>query len=145
MPEQLTAIEDQKASVHEAEGTHLLLTLRGCRSEILNDEDELRHLCTRAVENTRATILQVCSQRFSPQGVTIALILAESHASLHTYPESNTIFWDCFTCGSTCDPELSVPILIEGLRPTSLDKQIILRNVHSESIPATNSDMSYIT
>jgi S-adenosylmethionine decarboxylase len=124
----LKATEKQNEAVYEAAGVHLLLTLRECSSEILNDEIALRLLCSRAVEATQATILQVCSHHFSPQGVTVTLILAESHASLHTYPESNTIFWDCFTCGPTCQPEQSAAILIEALRPAAVDKQIILRS-----------------
>src|SRR5260221_342509 len=96
-------------------GSHLVLTLRGCSVTILDDEVRLSELTRLAAEATRATVLQVCSHRFSPQGVTVLAVLAESHASLHTYPEFNIVFWDCFTCGDTCDPEQSVEVLIEAL------------------------------
>lgn len=114
--------------VHEANGTHLLLTLRGCSSNILNDEESLRKLGQSASEATGATVLQTCSQQFTPQGVTVVTVLAESHASLHTYPEWGIIFWDCFTCGNTCDPELGVSVLVEALKPTSISKQVIFRS-----------------
>ena len=114
--------------VHEATGTHLLLTLRGCAADILNDEVALSQLARAAAEATGATVLQICAHRFSPQGVTALAVLAESHASLHTYPESNVVFWDCFTCGTTCDPELSVQVLVEALRPASVAKQLVIRN-----------------
>jgi S-adenosylmethionine decarboxylase proenzyme len=113
--------------VYEANGSHLLVTLRDCALEILNDEVALRELTRAAAEATRATVLQTCSHRFSPQGITVVVVLAESHASLHTYPESGVVFWDCFTCGSTCDPELSVAVLVDALKPTSLGKQVVFR------------------
>jgi S-adenosylmethionine decarboxylase len=78
--------------------------------------------------------LQLASQKFSPQGVTAIAVLAESHASLHTYPESAVVFWDCFTCGDSCEPALSVPVLIEALKPLSVDQQIVSRG---QPIPPT--------
>lgn len=115
------------AVVHKAVGRHLLITLKGCRSDIIDDEDKLREVATLAIEPTKATVLQVLSHRFGPQGVTVLLVLAESHASLHTYPESNVVFWDCFTCGETCDPEQSVSVLVDMLEPSVVEKQIVPR------------------
>lgn len=112
---------------HEASGCHLLLTLKDCSPELLDDESKLRELTRLAAEATGATMLEICSHRFNPQGVTSLVMLAESHASLHTYPESNVVFWDCFTCGTTCNPELSVAVLVKALKPGSISKQVILR------------------
>ena len=50
-----------------------------------------------------ATLCEVMSHRFAPQGVTVLAMLAESHASVHTYPELGTVFVDVFTCGETAD------------------------------------------
>lgn len=121
------AAQHPSAIVYEAVGRHLLITLKGCRGDIINDEDKLREVATLAIEPTKATVLQVLSHRFSPQGVTVLLVLAESHASLHTYPESNVVFWDCFTCGETCDPEQSVSVLVDMLKPSVVEKQIVPR------------------
>jgi S-adenosylmethionine decarboxylase len=113
--------------MYEARGTHLLLTLSGCRVDNLNDETFLRDLTDRAATATGATVLQIASQKFSPQGVTAIAVLAESHASLHTYPESAVVFWDCFTCGETCQPERSIELLVKALEPASVDQQMIAR------------------
>jgi S-adenosylmethionine decarboxylase len=121
-------IENKEELVYEATGVHLLLTLKGCSSELLNDPEKLGALAKLAAEASRATVLQICVQQFSPQGVTVAAVLAESHASLHTYPEWGTIFWDCFTCGTTCDPELGVPVLVNALKATSISKQLVQRS-----------------
>ena len=118
----------EETTTHEASGFHLLLTLKGCDPEVLNNQRLLEELTRSAAIATGATIMQICSQQFSPQGVTIIAVLAESHASLHTYPESNTVFWDCFTCGTECKPELSVSVLIETLKPQSFSKEIIYRH-----------------
>jgi S-adenosylmethionine decarboxylase len=120
-PDNLTQV------VYEARGTHLLLTLSRCAVENLNDESYLRDLTERAATATGATVLQLASQRFSPQGVTAVAVLAESHASLHTYPESAVVFWDCFTCGDTCIPSRSVEVLVEALKPEQVNQQTVAR------------------
>jgi len=113
---------------YEASGRHLLLTLRNCSPEFLSDEFKLRELTLIAAQATGATVLKISSHRFAPQGVTTLALLAESHASLHSYPEANLVFWDCFTCGSTCNPELSIPILVAALKAASVSKQVVARS-----------------
>ena len=117
-----------ESATHEARGFHLLLTLKGCDAEILNDQNKLEELTRAAALATGATVLEICAHKFKPQGVTALAVLAESHASLHTYPESNVVFWDCFTCGTECTPELSVPVLTTALKPESFSKEIIYRH-----------------
>jgi len=90
------SVEEKSEVIYEASGTHLLLTLKNCAPDVLNNELKLRELTREAAESTGAQVLEICSHRFTPQGVTTVAVLAESHASLHTYPESNTVFWDCF-------------------------------------------------
>ena len=115
-------------SVYEAKGRHLLLTLEGCDLEFLSDEQFIRDLTFEAATASGATVLQVSSHRFEPHGVTAVAVLAESHASIHTYPESGVVFWDCFTCGDTCKPELSIDPLVRKLSPSEVRHQIIERS-----------------
>ena len=112
---------------HPTRGRHLLLTLEGCAADLLDDEQALAALVRRAALATGATVLQLISQRFAPQGVTALALLAESHASLHTYPERGVAFWDCFTCGDSCDPERSVPLLVLALAPTHARHEVVVR------------------
>jgi S-adenosylmethionine decarboxylase len=118
----------KESLTHEARGFHLLLTLKGCDADILNDKSKLEELTRIAALSTGATVLEICAHQFKPQGVTAMAILAESHASLHTYPESNVAFWDCFTCGIECVPEKSVSVLVEALKPASFSKEMIYRH-----------------
>jgi S-adenosylmethionine decarboxylase len=124
---QTLAIEPYK-NENEACGEHLLVTFKNCAANILDCEKSLRSLIYEASIATGATVLEICSHKFQPQGVTALTVLAESHASLHTYPESNLVFWDCFTCGNTCNPELSIPVLVEALKPQTIEKKLILRD-----------------
>ncbi len=112
---------------HPAHGLHLLLTLSGCDRAILDDEARLRELTGRAARATGAQVLQVMGQRFVPAGVTVLALLAESHASLHTYPEAGTAFWDCFTCGDSCRPERGIAVLVETLRPARYERMVVER------------------
>jgi S-adenosylmethionine decarboxylase proenzyme len=114
--------------LHEASGIHLLLTLKDCDPALLNDLPQLQELTRLAAQATGAMVLEVHGRQFSPQGVTSLAVLAESHASLHTYPESNVVFWDIFTCGTICKPELSIDVLTSALKPGTITKRLIKRN-----------------
>ena len=78
--------DDHKLS-HQSK--HLLLELYRCDREKLNDESFLRCILNRAAKLANATVLNLISNKFEPQGVTAIALLAESHISIHTWPESN--------------------------------------------------------
>jgi S-adenosylmethionine decarboxylase len=120
-------------SQYVAEGRHLMLTLHDCPSPLLDDEAFLCDMAERAVAATGATVLQVMAHQFDPQGVTILVLLSESHASLHTYPEVGVAFWDCFTCGWNCDPEQSAEVLIDALAPGRYQHECVLRGEGADS------------
>ena len=74
---------DQKFS-HQSK--HFLLELYRCDYEKLNDESFLRCTLNRAAKLAKATVLNLISNKFEPQGVTAIALLAESHISIHTWP-----------------------------------------------------------
>jgi S-adenosylmethionine decarboxylase proenzyme len=112
--------------VYTPRGQHLILTLSGCTAPILDDQPCLEALVRRAAEATGATVLSIQAHRFEPHGVTVLALLAESHMSLHSYPEAGLVFVDCFTCGA-CDPRRSVPVLTAALRPAAVREELIER------------------
>lgn len=120
--------QDPKLVEHAAEGVHLLLNMSGCDPLKLDDQEVMLDLLVEAATATGATVLQVGVQKFQPQGLTAFVVLAESHASLHTYPESGVLFFDCFTCGSTCRPELSIEVLVKNLKPRAYHTDIVRRD-----------------
>ena len=80
---------------------HLLLELHDCDEQIINDADLLQQIMVQAAARLRATILDVFCHRFQPQGVTVAVIITESHLTVHTWPEYKYAAVDVFTCGDT--------------------------------------------
>ena len=107
---------------------HLLLELYGCDYEKLNDESFLRCSLNRAAKFAKATVLNLISNKFEPQGVTAIALLAESHISIHTWPESNYSAVDIFTCGQNMKPELASKYLIDTLKAEEHFLRVIKRN-----------------
>ena len=126
-----TFSDDQKFS---PQSKHLLLELYRCDYEKLNDESFLRCTLNRASKLAKATILNLISNKFEPQGVTAIALLAESHISIHTWPESNYSAVDIFTCGKNMLPELASQYLIEALKAEEHFLRVIVRNPPAEVI-----------
>ena len=116
---------DQKR-IHQSK--HLLLELYRCNYEKLNDESFLRCSLNRAAKLAKATVLNLISNKFEPQGVTAIALLAESHISIHTWPESSYSAVDIFTCGQNMMPELASQYLIEALNAEEHFLRVIKRN-----------------
>ncbi len=83
---------------HAPQGKHLILDASSVDPSLLLPST-LAPIFEDAIRSTGATILRSSIHYFDPQGVTITLVLAESHATLHTYPEHGCYFADVFTCG----------------------------------------------
>lgn len=115
------------ASVGKFAGVHVLAELWGVSASLLNDAPQLCRVLTRSLTSAGATILDISSKRFDPQGVTALVLLAESHASIHTYPEHGSAFVDVFTCGTKADPEVAVRLLCEALHPTTYNLRTVRR------------------
>ena len=122
----LSKFHDDHKLTHQSK--HLLLELYRCNSEKLNDESFLRCILNRASKLANATVLNLISNKFEPQGVTAIALLAESHISIHTWPESNYSAIDIFTCGQNMMPELASQYLIESLMAKEHSLRVIERN-----------------
>ncbi len=122
----LSAFGNDEKLIHQ--GKHLLLELYRCDYEKLNDESFLRCTLNRAAKLAKATVLNLISNKFEPQGVTALALLAESHISIHTWPESNYSAVDIFTCGQNMEPELAGQYLIETLKAEEHFLRVIQRN-----------------
>jgi S-adenosylmethionine decarboxylase len=96
-------------------GRHLLVELQDCDREALNDLDYLRDAMVTAAVACGAVVLGDSFHRFSPQGISGVVVIAESHLSIHTWPEYGYAAVDIFTCGTTVEPEKAAETLIEKL------------------------------
>ena len=122
----LSSLSDEKKLSHQSK--HFLLELYRCDCEKLNDESFLRCTLNRAAKLANATVLNLISNKFEPQGVTAIALLAESHISIHTWPESNYSAVDIFTCGQNMMPELASQYLIDSLMAKEHALRVIERN-----------------
>ena len=122
----LSSFGDKQKLTHQSK--HFLLELYRCDCEKLNDESFLRCILNRAAKLANATVLNLISNKFEPQGVTAIALLAESHISIHTWPESNYSAVDIFTCGQNMMPELASKYLIESLMAKEHSLRVIERN-----------------
>ncbi len=101
------------ANATDMVGKHCILELYGCDKGKLNDESFLRTAVTKAARLSGATLLNLITHQFVPQGVTGLALLAESHISIHTWPEIGYAAVDVFTCGDHTMPEKACKILSE--------------------------------
>ncbi len=100
-------------------GMHLLVDLWGASN--LADPDHIDRALREAAMAAGATILHSHFHHFSPNGgVSGVIVLAESHISIHTWPERDFAAVDIFMCGA-CDPHLSVPVLRRAFTPERIE------------------------
>jgi len=105
----------------ESLGTHLLLDLRECDSARLDDLEFIETTLVESARLAQATIVGHTFHKFSPQGVTGVVAIAESHICIHTWPEYNYAAVDIFTCGETVDPRFIATYISERLGSANPD------------------------
>jgi S-adenosylmethionine decarboxylase len=96
-------------------GRHLLLELKICNKEVLDDLNFLKDCLNEAAVQSGATVVGESFYHFSPCGVSGVVNIAESHIAIHTWPEYRYAAVDVFTCGNNVDPEKAARLIIERL------------------------------
>lgn len=106
-------------------GDHLLVELWGAQR--LADRRFVGDALERAARAAGATVLHSHFHHFGEgQGISGVTLLAESHISIHTWPERGYAAVDVFMCGD-CDPRLTVPVLEAAFRPERTDSRLLRR------------------
>lgn len=106
-------------------GTHLIVDLYG--ADKLDDIDHIETALRDCVTASGATLLHIHLHHFEPNGgVSGVAVLAESHISIHSWPENRYAALDVFMCGAA-EPEACVPVLREAFRPSRIAVSEILR------------------
>lgn len=88
----------------KALGTHIIVELSDCNPQVLSDVDQVTDILVTAAKQANAEVLQTAFHRFTPQGVSGVVVIAESHLSIHTWPEYGYAAMDIYTCGDHTDP-----------------------------------------
>jgi S-adenosylmethionine decarboxylase len=99
-------------------GTHLIVDLWGAKR--VDDLDHVEDVLKRCVEAAGATLLHIHLHHFTPNdGISGVAVLAESHISIHSWPEREYAALDVFMCGDA-EPHRAVEVLREGFRPSTV-------------------------
>jgi S-adenosylmethionine decarboxylase len=91
----------------------LLVELKDSNSKILNDIKKVQEILISAARQAKATIVEISFHKFSPFGISGVVVIAESHLTIHTWPEYGFAAVDIFTCGDLLKPEVAASYLIE--------------------------------
>lgn len=106
----------------------LLVDLYGCKGNLDNIEFLTRVLKT-AAQKMGSKIIKTTSHKFSPTGTTVILILAETHISIHTWPEHKYAALDIFICSEEIDPEIGWQTVKNALQPSSFEIHKLARKI----------------
>mgnify|MGYP001024349442 FL=1 len=114
-------------------GRHVYGNLYGCDPEVLRDEAALITIVKEAVKVANAILLSIGSYRFGPGGgLTVFAVVAESHISIHTWPEHGFATVDVYTCGDHTDPKAAFDYIVSALRPKKVEAFFGDRSMYGE-------------
>jgi len=114
-------------NINNIEPKHALLKLEGVPVDFLEDEVMIKHILLSVAHNINATVVKYDSVKFNPQGLTIYIVLAESHISIHTFPEIKTCWIDIFTCTDKMECEYGIRLIKQYIPHSKFESQLIKR------------------
>ncbi|RDW20306.1 S-adenosylmethionine decarboxylase proenzyme [Oceanobacillus arenosus] len=97
-------------------GRHVLIEYYGCSKEIIENNELIEQYMREAADYSGATIVESVFHHFNPYGVSGAVIIAESHLTIHTWPEYDFASVDVYTCGDSVNPWKAANYLSEKLQ-----------------------------
>ena len=117
----------------KALGRHILAEFFDCNHEMMKDTKRIEEEMQNAAKACNATSVESVFHTFNPFGASGAGVIAESHLTIHTWPEYNYAAVDIFTCGDTVDPWLACNYLKKALSSTEVDVVELHRGELSKS------------
>lgn len=108
-------------------GTHLIADINAVTPALLSDRDTVTRMLTQALKVEQFTVLDSFGHDFPGGGFTTLVLLSESHASLHSYPELGYLAFDLFSCGPR-SPKNVLNHLMAGLNTDSAEISEIKRH-----------------
>jgi S-adenosylmethionine decarboxylase len=104
----------------KALGKHLIVELYDCDRSLIDRVDQVEAILVEAVKVSKATIIKPVFHQFNPHGVSGVVVIAESHFSIHTWPEYGYCALDIFTCGEQIDSDLALQFLKKTFRAKNM-------------------------
>ena len=116
-------------------GRHLMLEVYDCPRKYLDDPNAIRQLLLAAARGARATVIDTMVHRFRPQGVSGVVVIAESHLTIHTWPEYGCAALDMFSCSPQIDLDQIAEHLARELRARRIDARVVERGRMPHATP----------
>lgn len=113
-------------------GSHLLVEMYGCDPRCLESEGDVGRAMHDAARESEATVVAHSFHEFQPYGVSGAVIIQESHYTIHTWPEHGYAAVDLFYCGGTVRVHRALDVLRERFRPERIKFLVVRRGLQSE-------------
>jgi len=113
----------------KALGNQLIAELHGCDPQTIDSVQQVERIFVEAAEKAKATVIDFKFHRFSPHGVSGAVIIKESHFTVHTWPEYGYCAVDIFTCGDQTDNSAALNAIKKGLRAEQISITEIRRGL----------------
>ena len=110
-------------------GWHIIAELNGIDPKLLDDEKYLVETLKNAARDAKLTVLSIKTHKFNPQGVSIVLVIAESHIFIHTWPEHEYAALDIFTCKDEKSTWEAYRTILEKLKPKGAQVIMLKRGI----------------
>ncbi len=108
-------------------GTQLLIDLYDCERGLLDNEKAVEKALVQAARAANATVVETVLHRFSPQGVSGVIVIAESHLAVHTWPEHGYAALDVFTCSGRLNPDRIIEELKRAFSAARCESRLVMR------------------
>jgi len=106
-------------------GIHLIAEFWNGR--VIEDPKEIKKILIKSVREAKSSPLEVTIHKFSPQGLTGVVLLAESHIALHSWPEFDYLAIDIFTCGDLAKPKKALQYFKKVFKPKRVEVRELKR------------------
>ncbi len=117
----------------KAMGCHIIAEMSHCNEDILSDLSKIKDIMVKAALEAKAIIKETAFHRFMPQGVSGVVVIAESHLSIHTWPELGYAAVDVYTCGEKTKPNKACEYLAKYLGAKDVSITEIKRGLPNSS------------
>lgn len=111
-------------------GRHVLLELKGCEPRMLTDAETLKQTLVDAAKAAGAHVVETVFHQFNPYGLSGVVVIAESHITVHTWPEYGYAAVDVFTCGAPEMADEICQIISTQFKAESTSTQAVNRGLH---------------
>lgn len=120
--------------MHRPDSIHIIADFSGCQPGTLETCSAGESVLTEAVRESGLSCIQIKSHQFDPTGYTAAALLAESHITLHTWPEFLAVQIDIFTCGDHEKARKAYGVLKQFFVPHHVAEHILHRDLQHISL-----------